>query len=66
MHTTEEPTPSRQHLSLHDLGMNGAEDADAMDVEDRPIADHTPFDPIQEQLAMEMARQQERSNGTYG
>ena len=46
--------------------MNGAQDDDAMEVEDRPTADQTPFDPIQEQLAMEMARQQDRLNGTYG
>jgi hypothetical protein len=65
MNSTEMPTPSRQHLSLHDLGMNGADNEDAMEVEDRPVAEHSTFDPIQEQLAMEMARQQDQLNGSY-
>jgi DNA polymerase epsilon subunit 4 len=59
---------TRQHLSMHDLGINGTEEAadeDAMDVEERNVGeDEEMHDPIQEQLAMEMAGH-ERSNGSY-
>jgi hypothetical protein len=63
---SESPIPSRQHLSLQDLGMNGtAERHDAMEVDDHGTEDSDSHDPIQEQLAMEMA-DQERMNGNYG
>jgi hypothetical protein len=61
--SNEPEAPPRQHLSLQDLGANGAADDDAMDMDDHTHDDQS-HDPVQEQLAMEMAGH-ERMNGTY-
>lgn len=63
-----ETVPSRQHLSMTELGVDEPIDNDVTMEEEEPRAPNEELmhDPVQEQLAMEMAGHGNGVNGTYG